>query len=156
MFERNATRRTVLTTATGLAAASTGLAAFSGSAAAHWEDELDIDVEPGSDQGTTNPRSRGLTRVAVLTTESFDPIEEDVRYRFGTPEAVENGSGATPIRHHTEDVNGDGDDDLVLFFRAAEADFDADDEEALLHWDRDESREHGLSGRDVAPIANRS
>lgn len=149
MSNRDVTRRTVLTTAAGLTAASTGLAAFSGSAAAHWEPDLEIDVEPGSARNTINPRSRGVTRVAVLTTDAFDPTEEEVRYRFGSPEEVENGGGAKPIRHRVEDVDGDGTDDLVLFFRTAETGFRGDETEAVLYWDRDEGREHGLSGRDA-------
>lgn len=152
MFERNATRRTVLKSAAGLAAASAGLAAFSGSAAAHWEQELDIDVKPGSDRNPINPRSGGVTPVAVLATDAFDPTDEDVCYRFGSSEAVEDGGGANPARHRVEDVDGDGNDDLVLFFRTAEAGFDDDDEAAALYWDRDESREHGLSGRDAVTI----
>lgn len=149
MFDRDATRRDVLTTATGLVAAATGLTVFSGSAAAHWPDELEIDVKPGGDRTPINPRSRGVTRVAVLATEAFDPTAEDVRYRFGSPAEVADGGGANPVRHRVKDVDGDGNDDLVLFFRTAEAGFDGDDEEAALQWDRDDDREHGLSGRDA-------
>lgn len=152
MFDRDVTRRNVLTTSTGLVAAATGLAAFSGSAAAHWEQELDIDVKPGSERNPIDPQSRGVTPVAVLATDAFDPTDEDVRYRFGSPEAVENGGGVNPVCRRVEDVDGDGNDDLVLSFRTAEAGFSGDDEEAVLYWDRDESREHGLSGRDAVTM----
>jgi hypothetical protein len=152
MSKRDVTRRTVLKSAAGLVAASAGLAAFSGSAAAHWEPDLEIDVKPGSDRNAINPRSRGVTRVAVLATDEFDPTEEDVRYRFGSPEEVENGDGANSIRNQVKDVDGDGNDDLVLFFRTAEAGFRGDETEAVLYWDRDEGREHGLSGRDAVTL----
>lgn len=154
MSDRDVTRRTVLKSATGLLAASAGLAAVSGSAAAHWEPGIEIDVKPGGDRNAINPRSRGVTRVAVLATDAFDPTEEDVRYRFGSPEAVESGGGANPVRHRVKDVDGDGRDDLVLFFRTAETGFDGDETEALLHWDRGEEREHGLSGRDAVTLVD--
>ncbi len=147
-MRRHHSRRTVLRTTAGLAAATTGLAAFAGPVAAHFPEELDIDVKPGDEGNTINPRSRGVTAVAVLHNEAFDPPSADVRYRFGPPEAVAGGGGASPVRHRVEDVDGDGQDDLVLQFRTAEAGFDHDDEVAELHWDRDESHEHGLSGRD--------
>jgi len=147
-MRKHHSRRTVLRTTAGLAAATTGLAAFAGSAAAHWEKELDIDVKPGNERNPINPRSRGVTTVAVLHNEAFDPTRADVRYRFGASDVVGDGGGARPVRHRVEDVDGDGHDDLVLVFRTAEAGFDHDDEVAELRWDRTEDRLHGLSGQD--------
>ena len=147
-MRRYHSRRTVLRTTAGLAAATTGLATIAGPAAAHFPAELDIDVKPGNDGNPINPRSRGVTTVAVLHNEAFDPTSEDVRYRFGSLDVVADGGGASPVRHRVEDVDGDGHDDLVLQFRTSEAGFDHGDDEAELRWDRDESREHGLSGRD--------
>ena len=147
-MRRHHTRRTVLRTTVGLAAATTGLAALAGPAAAHFPKELEIDVKPGNDRNPINPRNRGVTTVAVVATDTFDPTDEDVRYRFGSPEILEGGGGAHPVHHRVHDVDGDGHDDLVLRFRTAEAGFDHGDTEAELRWDRDETREHGLSGRD--------
>lgn len=141
-------RRTVLRTTAGLAASVAGLGAFTGAAAAHFPPGLEIDVRPGTEENPINPRSDGVTTVAVLHHDEFDPTSEDVRYRFGPPEAVANGGGAHPVGHRVHDVNGDGRDDLLLQFRTAEAGFDRGDETAELRWDRDESREHGLSGTD--------
>lgn len=148
MTEHDSTRRTVLRTTAGLAVATTGLAATTGSAAAHFPRELDVDVKPHSTENTINPRSNGVIRVAVLATDEFDPTDADVRYRFGAPDVVAGGGGATLVHHHTEDVDGDGRDDLVLQFRTQETGFEHGDDEAELRWDRDDSRQHGLSGRD--------
>lgn len=143
------TRRTVLKTAAALAGGGTALAAASGSAAAHFPADLEIDVRPGSEENPINPRSRGVTSVAVLRTDDFDPTSEPVRYRFGAPDVVAEGGGATPVRHRVRDVDGDGRDDLVVQFGTAAAEFEHGDDEAELRWDRTEDREHGLSGRDT-------
>ena len=71
-----------------------------------------IDVKPGSDRNAINPRSRGVTPVAVLTTQDFDATSLD-------PSAVQFGpDGATIGRRSVgvEDVDGDGDLDLLLRF----------------------------------------
>lgn len=127
---------------------ATGLAAFANPAAAHFPADLEIDVKPGTDENPINPRSNGVTTVAVLQNDAFDPTSEEVRYRFGSPDALGDGGGATPVRHRVRDVDGDGHDDLVLQFRTSEAGFDHGDDEAELRWDRTEAREHGLSGTD--------
>lgn len=155
MSDQDITRRTVLKTGAGLAAATAGAATFAGAAAAHFPRDLDIDVEPGSEENRVNPRSEGVTRVAVLRNDAFDPTGEDVRYRFGAPDVVAAGDGATPVRHRVADVDDDGWDDLVLQFRTDEAGFDGDEEEVELRWDRTEDREHGLSGRDDVTLVGR-
>jgi hypothetical protein len=142
------TRRTVLKTAAGTAAATFGLASFAGSAAAHFPAELSIDVVPGAERSPVNPDSDGLVSVAVHRTETFDPVSEHVRYGFGSHDAFESGDGARVVTHHTADVDGDGSEELVLQFRTSETGLDHDDTEAELKWYRDESLEHGLSGHD--------
>ena len=82
-----------------------------------------IDVKP-----SVNPRSRGVIPVAILTTDDFDastvaPGTE----RFGPDEAV--------IAHrsgHFEDVDLDGDTDLMLHFRTQETGIQCGDTEATL------------------------
>lgn len=138
-------RRTVLKAA---GAATVGLAAFAGTVAAHFPEDLAIDVDPGSEENRIKPRSGGVTNVAVLTNEAFDPLDADVRYEFGAREAVKDGDGAAPVRRCVRDANGDGRDDLVLQFRTADCGFDGDESEALLRWYRNEERAHGLSGVD--------
>lgn len=148
MSDHASTRRTVLRTTAGLAAATAGLTATAGSAAAHFPRDLAIDVKPGSDRNAINPRSNGVISVAVVATDGFDPTTADVRYRFGAPDVVSDGGGARVVGVHARDVDGDAHDDLVLRFRTDDCGFDRGDGEAELRWDRDDSREHGLSGRD--------
>lgn len=145
------TRRALLRGGAGVAAAALALPAVSGTAAAHFPDELAVNVRPGSDENPINPRSHGVVSVAVLATDSFDPASEDVRYRFGAPDAVASGGGARQVGVEFRDA-GDGREDAVLRFRTDETGFDGDDEAGELRWDRDESREHGLSGRDAVRV----
>ncbi len=74
--------------------------------------QVEIDIKPGSDPNAVNPAARGLIPVAVLTTDSFDALTVSVS-------TVQFGPNAASIAHrsgHLEDVDGDGDLDLVLHF----------------------------------------
>jgi hypothetical protein len=59
-----------------------------------------------------NPRSNGVLPVAILTTPAFDAASVDVSsVLFGSAGATEaHGTG------HLQDVDGDGDVDLLLHF----------------------------------------
>jgi hypothetical protein len=104
--------------------------------------DVEIAVKPGGRGARPiNPRSRGLIPVAVLTDAGFDPVAMADRstIRFGDPDDVGfDGAGnpvggATPAHGgHVEDVDGDGDDDLMLHFPTQDADFEGDDDEAKL------------------------
>lgn len=101
---------------------------------------VDLDVQPGSDPNTVNPASRGLLPVAVLTTADFDAADVDPatvtlgdRDGDDTPVATRrNGS----LMASFEDVDADGDDDLVLHFDVQalvdNGDLTADSEELIL------------------------
>jgi hypothetical protein len=82
---------------------------------------LDVDVKPGSEDNTLNSGSYGKFWVAILTTESENPAESvDASMvivpsvRFGGA-AVDNQGRGIP-RTKLEDVDGDGDLDLLLQF----------------------------------------
>lgn len=75
--------------------------------------DVAIDVKPGSDPNSINPSSKGVVPVAILATDVFDAGDVD-------PLTVELGPAGARTEHatgHTEDVDGDGDLDLVLHFR---------------------------------------
>ena len=75
-----------------------------------------LDVRPGSAKDPINPKSNGVIPVAILGTSSFDASTVDqVSVRFGTGQASPQGRG------QFEDVNGDGQLDLVLHFRTQDA-----------------------------------
>ena len=69
---------------------------------------IDIDIKPGSDSTPINPGARGVVPVAVLTTPDFDAATLDpVTVSF---------AGASPLRWAQEDVDWDGDVDMLFQF----------------------------------------
>lgn len=96
---------------------------------------VDVDVKPGSSTNPINPNSQGVIPVAILHTPEFDPTTEvDVgTLRFGAPGVVDGGAGAAPAHGgHHEDVDGDGDLDLVLHFPTQDTGFGPADDTAKL------------------------
>jgi hypothetical protein len=92
------------------------------------ERQVDVDIKPGSDTNPINLKSKGVIPVAIVTTDDFDATTVDpLSVRFGPAEATE-----AHERGHLEDVDGDGDIDLMLHFRTQETGIQPGDTEACL------------------------
>jgi hypothetical protein len=85
---------------------------------------VEIDIKPGSDTNPINLQARGRIPVAILTTEAFDAAEVDPgTVRF---------AGAEPVHSAHEDVDADGDIDLLLLFHIHKLELSVDSSEAIL------------------------
>jgi len=87
-----------------------------------------IDIKPGSDPNSINPRARGVIPVGILGSESFDVTTVDQgTLRFGPLEAS--------IAHrsaHLEDIDQDGHNDLVAHFSTWLSGIECGQTEAVL------------------------
>jgi hypothetical protein len=83
-----------------------------------------VDIEPGSNPNSINLPCRGDIPVAILTTAEFDAATVDP----GTVTFAE----ATVVHPAMEDVDGDGDLDLVLYFKCQEVSIPSDATQACL------------------------
>jgi parallel beta-helix repeat protein len=86
--------------------------------------EVDIDVKPTSKSNVINLGSRASLPVAILTTGAFDASTVD-------PDTVDF-AGANVARSAMQDVDRDGDSDLVLYFKIQQLDLDENSKEATL------------------------
>ncbi len=75
---------------------------------------VEVDIKPGSYPNPINPGSNGLIPVAIFTTETFDAatVDPDSVTVAGAEVAVRGKS--EKLMAHLEDVDGDGDIDLLL------------------------------------------
>jgi hypothetical protein len=89
---------------------------------------VDIDVEPRNQTNSVNPGRGGKIAVAILTTSAFDSATVDTStVLFGR-----TGIEAAPIQDAMEDVDRDGDLDLVLRFNMKETGLTCADVSAVL------------------------
>lgn len=83
-----------------------------------------IDVKPGSDTNVINLKSKGVVPVAILTSDNFDAGTVD-------PKSVKFAQAA-PVRWTLEDVDGDGDKDMLFHFNTQDLVLVSDQEMNLL------------------------
>lgn len=94
--------------------------------AGEWLIEVEIDIKPGSFPNSVNPDSEGVIPVAILTTADFDASTVDAdTVRFGP-------AGAQAVQWAIEDVDSDGDLDMILHFLTQDTGIMAGDTEAEL------------------------
>jgi Tol biopolymer transport system component len=92
------------------------------------ENTVSIDIKPGSEPNSINLKSKGVLPVAILTTPAFDATTVDA-------DTVQFGPGAATKAHkdaHVEDVDADGDLDLLLHFPTQDSGIVSGDTEACL------------------------
>lgn len=88
--------------------------------------EVEIDIKPGSNPNSINPDSKGVIPVAILTTAAFNASTVD-------PATVLFGPDEAQAEHWAiEDVDSDGDEDMILHFRTQDTGIKAGDTEAEL------------------------
>jgi len=93
-----------------------------------------VDIKPGCDPNSINCRNeKGVITVAILTMDDFDATTVDhktVTFEGGSETHVDQISGE--LRRHEEDVDDDGDIDLVFHFRLGETDLTCDSTQGTL------------------------
>lgn len=96
--------------------------------------QVSVDIKPGSDPNSINCEAEtGVIPVAVLTTGDFDATtvgHATVTFEAANEAHVKNTTGE-PARHE-EDVDFDGDIDLVFHFRLGDTALDCDSTEGTL------------------------
>jgi DNA-binding beta-propeller fold protein YncE len=111
--------------------------------------EVDIDIKPGSDPNSINcENDKEVITVAILTTEDFDATTVDhttVLFEGASETHVDKKAGVA--RRHEEDVDGDGDVDLVFHFRNGDTAIDCGATEATLTGETFEGR--AITGTDA-------
>ena len=88
--------------------------------------EVEIDIKPGSLPNSINPDNKGVIPVAILTTADFDASIVDADTVLFGP------AGAQAQHWALEDVDNDGDEDMILHFRTQYTGITAGDAEAEL------------------------
>jgi len=90
---------------------------------------IQIEIQPrGSDTPPISPARRGIIRVAILTNALIAAIDIDP----GTVRFGRTGTEATASRPRLEDVDRDGDLDLIVFFMAEDTAILCGDEQVHL------------------------
>ncbi|MBN1364020.1 MAG: LamG domain-containing protein [Syntrophaceae bacterium] len=105
--------------------------------------DVSIDIKPGSFSNSINPRSQGVIPLAILTTDNFDASAVDVTtVLFGS-----TGTEATPMQSALEDVDEDGDTDMILHFNTQDTDIQCGDTVAVITGNTFDGR--SIKGADI-------
>ncbi len=94
-----------------------------------------INIKPGGDRNSINPRSKGKIPLAILTTNIADGDSSNFDAMQVDPSTVAfgpNGAAQSHRRGHVADIDGDGDADLILHFNTQETGIQCGDIEATL------------------------
>jgi hypothetical protein len=75
-----------------------------------------IDVKPGDNPTSLEPKREGMVPIAVLSSKDFDATAADL----GSIRAGATGTEGSMFRSMKEDVDHDGDVDLIILFRVAD------------------------------------
>jgi len=87
---------------------------------------VSIDIKPGRNPNSINLKSKGVIPVAILTTPEFDAS-------LVVADSIRCGPGeASPVHYQLEDVDKDGDLDLILHFKTSETGIETDAIEASI------------------------
>lgn len=107
--------------------------------------EVVVDLKPGDDDNAVNCGSHGVQPVAILTTAEFDALSVDHEtVVFGPGLAHEAHMSKHGLKRHEEDVDLDGDLDLMFHFDTQEAQLDCSAERIELFGSTFDGREiHG-------------
>ena len=89
---------------------------------------ITIDIKPDSDPNSINLKSKGKIPVAILTTDTFDATQVDWESVLFGPEGATESHG----RSHVEDVDDNGNMDVVLHFNTQDSGIACGDIEATL------------------------
>jgi vacuolar-type H+-ATPase subunit F/Vma7 len=109
--------------------------------------EVDIDIKPGSYPNSINLKSKGKVPVAILTTDDFDAYDVD-------PDTCVF-ANANPLRWRMEDVDNDGDQDMILHFMTQELDLTEESTEATLEGETFEGMQiTGTDSVNIVPKGN--
>ncbi|WP_276259530.1 hypothetical protein [Haloglomus litoreum] len=153
---RTIDRRTLLRRGAGAVAATAAIPALAGPAAAHFPDEIDIDVVPEEDPNVVDAGADQFVSVRVTPNEAFDPHQafagphrDQAHYRFGY--MAEGGHGVRPRWSIMTDEDDPG---VVLIFPLGGTGFPEGEHEATLKWEREVGGHHGLSGTDTVVVEN--
>jgi len=87
-----------------------------------------IDIKPGNNPNSINPKSDGKIPVAILSNSKFDATTVNINTAlFGV-----TGNEATPYKSALEDVNEDGKTDIILHFITQDTGVKCGDKEAKI------------------------